>query len=223
MSHRYPSLLAVISLLALPAPALTQTVAFVAADGTDATAYHEGSTAWLRVEDAMANSMSQIVETVEVDVTTTLAMDWENVVLTETGPDTGIFMGSIELAQGDPPSQPGVLETTTTPSPFTRDNLNADYDAMATDSAQMVGSLTDFLDAWGAVTTSYAVGEVITVRVRDQLRNDPLQVDSFSIQVSSPATGDGESLTVTEIGSNTGIFTGSLPNSQGGSSGDGSL
>jgi uncharacterized repeat protein (TIGR01451 family) len=63
------------------------------------TVFGAGQTAYLEVEDYWANHDSAQVETVAVTVTSTAPVDREVVLLTETGPDTGVFVGAIKTTR----------------------------------------------------------------------------------------------------------------------------
>ena len=49
------------------------------------------------------------------------------------------------------------------------------------------------------------------VQVENQINNDPGQIDTLQVALTSPGTGDAETVTATETGADTGIFLGSLP------------
>src|SRR5687768_2758935 len=92
------------------APVLAQTVSFVDKDGAPAADYIEFTRAYVRVEDASANTAPGFAEAVSVTLAAVLAGDSETLSLTETGPDTGIFEGSMNI--GRSPALPdGHLQT----------------------------------------------------------------------------------------------------------------
>ena len=193
--------------------------------GAATTTYVEGSRVFVRLTAAWANT-SPGVDDAPVLLTTSRAGDMEYVTVTETGPSTGVFRGSIPLAPGST-TQPGVLETAADPNPpHDRDTIEARFDGNAvTATASMAGSRTWFLDGNGQVRQSFAVGERVHVRVADSLRNDPNDPsvpDAFQITVAVPAVGDQEVVELLETGIDTGIFEGSVATTNGGSSpGDG--
>ncbi len=75
-------------------------------------------------------------------------------------------------------------------------------------------SVTTFTNQAGEAVSGYYVGGGIYVTVNDPDENEnPLAQDSVSVTVSDAATGDSETLALTETGNNTGVFrnTAALP------------
>jgi len=69
-----------------------------------------------------------------------------------------------------------------------------------------------FMTAGMTPTRSYHIGDSICIQVTDLDQNkNPGVVESASITLKDDKTGDSEILTLTETGSNTGIFRGCLP------------
>jgi large repetitive protein len=59
--------------------------------------------------------------------------------------------------------------------------------------------------------SSYYENEQIYFRVNDQTGNlNPAALDTITITVTSSVSGDSEQVVLTETGTNTGIFTGSI-------------
>ncbi|HSG40737.1 MAG TPA: hypothetical protein VLE27_13935, partial [Thermoanaerobaculia bacterium] len=196
-------------LCALPSVALGQAVAFVDESGAAAPVYPERGRAFVRVTHAAANVTSGR-DTVSVELTSSRAGDTETLQLSETGPSTGTFLGSIPLAPDDS-SQTGVLETGTDPNPpYTRDTIQVSYTAgsTVTDTATMVGSILRFEDAQGRPTTVFGRGERLYLRVVAPLENDPINENSLAVPVQGNI--ETENAYLFETGRDTGVFVGGL-------------
>ncbi len=205
------SALAVLALLSaaalvFPAAAHAQTLTLLDQDGEPTASYIEGSTVTVHLDDPGANLNSTIKESATVDLSTLLAGDLETVTVTETGPDTGLFEGTIRLHPGAPLD--GMLETTTDPGPpFVRDTVDADYQAgTATASANLVGSVTQIVDDYGQQTDEVPVLDRLRLKVIDPEADFPNALDT--VQVTVIGTGDAEILYLLETGPDT--FEGSV-------------
>ncbi len=205
---RWTAWVGILSLGALASPALGQTVSFVDGKGAVAASYVEGGRAIVRVEDPTANVSPQ-ADAVQVELTSSRGGDDEFLTLTETGPSTGVFQGTIRLAPGFA-SQPGVLETAVSPDPpYERDTIHAAY-GPASVTAAMVGSKLLFLDPYGRPTTRLVGGQPVRIRlIAPQYNGDPNFVDGVGVSLTS-ASGDQENPILTETGFNTGIFEGEI-------------
>ncbi|HSS79519.1 MAG TPA: hypothetical protein VLV54_22560, partial [Thermoanaerobaculia bacterium] len=191
-------------------------VLFVDAAGQPASIYLVGTKARVRVEDHGADVQAFAADTVIATVTTDVSGDIENLPLTETGPNTGVFEAEIQLRPGSALSGNGVLEVLENfGPPHEFDTLHASYTAafnggVSTAQAGTLSSRIWFIDAFGNVVTSYAQGSRVYVRIEDHQFNDPAAFDRAFAQVRS-ASGDVEALELNETGKTTGIFEGSLP------------
>lgn len=71
-----------------------------------------------------------------------------------------------------------------------------------------------FTDASYSPVSVYLVGDTVYVQVNDGDRNtNPSAADTVTVEVQNPATGDRETVTLTETGASTGVFRGSKPSS----------
>ncbi|MEA2603350.1 MAG: large repetitive protein, partial [Acidobacteriota bacterium] len=195
--------------------ASAQTLTFVDAAGRPASFYLESTRVYVQVEDPAANSPGT-VNTVPVTLQADLSGDQEILQLTETGEDTGLFQGFMDLRTGPGLPGDGRLETTADGPPYRFDTVHATYTgggggapAMAT--AQMLGSLTSFIDSYGNEVTSYAAGQPVRVRVEDHNVDDPGRFDSVAATVQSLGSGDAENLQLQELTKSGGLFEASLP------------
>src|SRR3954466_3689738 len=121
----------------------------------------------MRVVSPADNHSSATVETLTVQVTSRYKRDLETVTLTETGPDTGVFEGSIPLVytQSNAIHGNGVLETQDSgdiPQPKPEE-VKAIFDVYSA-TAQVIGSRIIFIDDFGRETTTFPVGANVGVR-----------------------------------------------------------
>jgi len=181
--------------------------------GRPAEVYLESTRAYVRVVDTLAGSPVN-ADAIQVVLQADLSGDQELLTLTETGPATGLFEGSIQLRQG--PGQPGdgLLQTYVAGPPYEFDTVRATFFGSvgtSTDAVGTAGSLTSFVDAYGNEVTAYAAGVAARVRVEDHNANDPSRFDFVPVTVSSLQTGDAEGLALLEVAKDSGIFEGALP------------
>ncbi|MCP4663617.1 MAG: hypothetical protein GY856_50170, partial [bacterium] len=186
------------------------TIVFIDETGRPTAEILESATARVRVFSLQDNTHPYIVDTIAVDVDTRYAADYESVQLTETGADTSVFEGTIDLAFGTGSMSNGTLETSNSGSPeYLVDDVAATYQGM-TAYAKTVGSRAYFLDGYGWQVTSYAIGDRIYVRVIDHNRDTPGMLDTFDVSLFCTASGEAESLTLDETGYDTAIFEGTI-------------
>ena len=191
-----------------------QTVLFVDADGVATTELLEGDVARIRLISAADNADPGFVEGAGVTVRALYSGDLEAIGLLETGPDTGVFEGEVDLRFGNTALEDGTLETSNSgPPQYLADQVTADYYG-ASAVATMIGSRLFLIDAFGQVLDFVAAGDTIRVRIVDQNRNDPGLIDGFSVTLLGVESGDSETVNVTETGQDTGIFEGSIPSSR---------
>lgn len=212
MHERWSSILSFMmswSLLFVSVAMSAQSVTFLDAQGqAQAVPYLEGSRAYVRVIDPSAAG------SVPAAISATRSGDYEPLELGETGAGTGVFEGSIELSIAFP-SADGRLETgrDTSQYPWRFDDLIATYaPGMASAAASTVGSTVSTFDGVGASTTSFVVGDTIYLRVTDAFANSTSGVDSAPVNLSAVvgSWGEYQTVTLTETGADTSIFTGSI-------------
>ena len=177
----------------------------------------EGSTAYVRVVDVLADNDPFAANIVAVTLSSFFAGDLETLLLTETGLTTGVFEGSIPLDVLFSPQENGSLSTSEFGGPpHLFDTLTATYNDLSgttsTATATTRGSRMTFLDAYGNEVTAYALGSTVYLRIEDHtLNNAPLAVEMAVVEVVSLTSGDNEAFPIAETGVDTGIFAGSLP------------
>ncbi|HEV2855700.1 MAG TPA: cadherin-like domain-containing protein [Thermoanaerobaculia bacterium] len=142
--------------------------------------------------------------------------DRETLTLTETGPDTGVFTGSIPLEQqvqlNYPPN--GILESGHDEvPPYHPDVIRATL-ADASVSAAVTIAKVQFVNGQGSVVASYLEESLLHFRVEAPLFDQPGQQDFIAIEIRSQG-GDWEWTYLSETGTDTGIFTGAMPSGTG--------
>jgi hypothetical protein len=126
---RWAALVGLLLCCALSSQALGQTLSFVDAQGQPASVFLESTRAYVRVVDPGANLNGLIAESVTVQIATAVWSDQESLTLQETGPNTGVFEGSIPMRLAGPtvPGN-GILETGVSNGPPVHyDTLTASY------------------------------------------------------------------------------------------------
>ena len=196
---------------------------FIDQAGDLTTQLAEGDDARLRLFSAGDNANPATAETVTASLASQFTGDAESLVLTETGADTDVFEGSLELANDSPLSGNGVLETGNSGWPdFLPDQVTAQVATLGA-AATTTPSATHFIDLYGGNTETFVAGETLYLRAVDHHLNDPLQIDFTGVTVNALGSGDSEYLMLTETSLDTGVFEGSMQLGSGGFSGDGTL
>ncbi|NJL28387.1 MAG: hypothetical protein HC897_11115 [Thermoanaerobaculia bacterium] len=186
-------------------------VVFVDASGQPTATYLEGGRAYVRVVAGLANVDTQVAETLEISVFALNSTDSESLTLVETGPDTSVFEGSIELPVGYS-TLDGRLQVTQLPG-GAYETIRAtvwQWDQNTTTSATVLGSRTWLGDATGTPIDSFAIGQAVWVWVEDHAADVTSQSDTTTVTVATFGAGDGETLELVETGPSTGIFAGSI-------------
>ncbi len=182
---------------------------------TPTSNYETGQTIYVQVEDGDQNTDPYSTQTVTITLTDSVSSDNETLILTETGLDTGVFIGLIASIEG----------TIGIPS---------DGTLSISPTSQIVSTYTDSLDAIPTVTAIatvnppptitfmhknlitgtyteadvYHAGRLISVQVVDTYSAG---VGTVTITLTDDISGDTETITLTETGPNTGIFIGDIP------------
>ncbi|MES1242957.1 MAG: Ig-like domain-containing protein [Acidobacteriota bacterium] len=182
-------------------------VEFVDPSGQITAELIEGGAARLRVFDLLASTPNSSLPTVRVS--SRYGNDQEYVQLVETGYQTHVFEGTIQLRSSGPGGGlqgNNLLETSTSGNPeYRQEVVTASYINEAV--AVAVPSRVWFLGDQGEVVTEYAVGSPVRVRVEDHNAGSAGQVDSVTVNLTTPT--DSESVALTETGADTGIYEGS--------------
>jgi len=201
---------------------------FVDETGAPVETYKVGEDVFLKLVDLNRNTSSDVVDKVEILVLDRNSGDWENIILEETGPDTGEFMNSAGLSL-QPATAPGAIKINNNRlEMFDRDTIEAhyqdnfnpkDYTAAWIRLIPQPGpgpvivppapSETFFADATARPVTEYAVGDTVYVAVRDASQNvDPNVAETIfgAITVTNLRTGQSVVVDATETGPDTGLF-----------------
>ena len=154
-----------------------------------------------------------MVDFLDVYLGTVYSGDFEILTLSETGPDTGVFEGTIDVASGPAGSVDGVLELLDSGPPrYLPEKVWADCSNTSSMArADAVISRIAFVDALGEEIEHLHRYEDVRVRVVAPRLDDPQVQDSLSVTVRSPMQHDSELLVLTETGASTGVFEGSVP------------
>ena len=102
-----------------------------------ASVYHVGSIIYVQVADNDQNRDPLVAETVTATLTDSITGDSETIVLTETGPDTGIFRGNIQSTQAAATANNGIYSVS--------------------QGSRITGTYTDALDLVASVTSAALV------------------------------------------------------------------
>lgn len=200
-----------------------RSIDFVDAQGSPVDVYLQDGTVYVRAMDIGANlnpaqpDVLSVTIVADRDVENTLApQDSETLALTETGPDTDVFTGSIELETTFFANfNDGVLQTSDNAPPYLDFDSLRVFLADTSDRATLADSFLHFVDAQGEDASVYRLGDVIHVRLERQKINDPANLDVTFIRLRSITTDDDFEFTLTETGVDTGVFLGSIPSGGG--------
>ncbi len=207
-----------------------------------ATGYSPTNTLGLQVTDGDQNRDPAVAETVTVTVTNVNTGETEDVVLTETGPNTGIFRNTLATStnSANNSNNSGMLymlngqlvqveytdpisgtfaDTPAAPGivpAYTTGNPNIKTVPVAASLPAQTDGLLVIYDssAYTAIKTSYQEGDALYLQVTDGDQNtDTSKADTVTVVVTNTTTGELETVVLTETGVNTGIFRTSLTTS----------
>lgn len=156
-----------------------------------------GGDGWLRVFSRGANYDPWTPDVITVEVFSQLGGDYEMFGLTETGPDTSVFVSRIPLALGLPASFDERLQV------GVNDTVTARFVTLET-TARTVAARISFRNLRDEAVTSYALGSQIRVRVEEPSHGGPSEADVLQMQVVTGDYFDLETVTLTETGPATG-------------------
>jgi hypothetical protein len=171
------------------------------------TLVHDGQAIRVELSDIDLNASSTIAEKPKVNVTTTAGVAGHELELTETGTNTGVFVGTFTVG------------TEVTPS--NNDSIYIEYaDAQKADNSSGTTTKTlirrDFSAAALNVQTPNVTGkaaydELITVRLTDaDLNLNGAGAEAATVKITSADDAVGFLLSLTETGVDTGIFEGTF-------------
>lgn len=188
---------------------------------TATASIYPGGAVALTLTDADLNTNAAAAEQKQITVTNTTTGESELVTLTETGANTGIFAGALATAYG---AAAGVNNSGSMNASAGR-TLRASYTdsltaqggqaALTADTAVLGGS-TAVLTA----TASINPGSSIAVSLTEQDANtSAVSIQTVVLAAVNSVTGETETITLTETGVNTGVFTASVPTAYGAAAG----
>ncbi|GER61052.1 hypothetical protein ULMA_31600 [Patiriisocius marinus] len=177
-----------------------------------------GDTLDVVVDDSDLNEDPLVIETIEVVVVNDVTGESETITLTETGPDTGVFEGTVDTTYGTTAGtdDDGVFNTQA------GDTVTVTYDDILDETGSDPDPVTDTDIVQGGVTgtvdiTDFSVpGDTLDVVVTDNdLNEDPLVIETIEVVVVNDVTGESETITLTETGADTGVFEGTVDTTYG--------
>jgi hypothetical protein len=188
------------------------TVRLLDSGGTDTLRYFLNTdTAILEVSDPDENRNPLVLDTLTANASVAPGGDSENLLLTETGQNTGIFRFSTTPVVGVGSSGNGVIEGTSGATLTLAFQDPDEAPPPAVDAASLLeitNSITKITDSAGTeVTTQGLPTSSLFVTVTDPDQNlDSFTQESVQVQLSSSITGDNLTLTLTETTNASGIF-----------------
>ena len=171
-----------------------------------------GDTLDLSVSDADLNENSLVAETVNVIVKNDITGESEVIILTETGPNTGVFTGTVDTIYGVSAgaNNDGIINTQVgdTVTIFYNDQLDENGTlTVLTDVDNVLGGITGIVD----ITDTSIPGDTLDVVVTDgDLNENTSSIDTIDVVVVNDQTGETETITLTESGVDTGVFEGTV-------------
>ena len=171
-----------------------------------------GDTLDLSVSDADLNENSLVAETVNVIVKNDITGESEVIILTETGPNTGVFTGTVDTIYGVSAgaNNDGIINTQVgdTVTIFYNDQLDENGTlTVLTDVDNVLGGITGIVD----ITDTSIPGDTLDVVVTDgDLNENPSVAETLDVVVVNEETGESEVVTLTETGPDTGVFAGTV-------------
>lgn len=206
----------------------TNNIQWVDENGRPVDTYKIGQDVFVRLRDDDRNVSNNVVDKLEILVLNRNSGDWENLLLEETGADTGVFMNRAGLSL-QPALTPGTVRVNNNRlEMFDRDVIEAhyqdNYNAKDFSAAwirlipqPMPGpgappeerSETMFTDAQGRKVTTYGVGDMVYVTVKDASQNVSSSTEDAilnAITVTNTRTGASYTVDAVETGPNTGVF-----------------
>jgi hypothetical protein len=190
------------SLLMVPA-----ILEIVDGQGETRTTAAAGEALTVRAIAPRANTASY-PESFVVIATSVLGADWQYVPLTETGGSTGIFEGALPVLNVEPADMIEVV--------YNASNYPNDPTGRVSTVVAIVPTAVQLLDDQGEAASSYVFGDDIHIRVAEPAANaNPAAAEALTVKVFShrygDARSDAETVSLTETGPDTGVFTGALP------------
>ncbi|MDX1997980.1 MAG: tandem-95 repeat protein [Thermoanaerobaculia bacterium] len=180
------------------------TVEFLDADGLPTNEVFENGVARLRVT-SLASDYGPEPNSLPLLLTSALTGDEVFLTLTETGPSTHVFEGTVALPFGAQIPFDDALQVGGPPDTVTA--LFADYAAYAT--ATTIGARVRLVDFRGEPRPAFAAGETMTVEVTDPSRNTTSGTDAVTVHLASTLRGTTTPFQLFEV--TPGVFRGAVP------------
>lgn len=172
-----------------------------------------GDTLDISVTDNDLNQDINVIETIEVIVINDNTGESEIITLTETGADTGVFEGTVETVSG-------IMAGTDNDGVFNTqagDTVTVTYDDILDVTGSDPAPISDSNTVFGGVTGTVDItnlsipGDTLDIVVTDNdLNQDANSIETIEVVVINDVTGESETITLTETGVDTGVFTGTV-------------
>ena len=155
-----------------------------------ATAYSNGEPIFIKVTDYDQDTNPLALDTISIMVRTLAGGEFENLVLTETGPDTGVFVGYVQSQQGEAPSSAAINNGTL--NTYSNAQISATYQDGINGNTPITA--VALIDPFGVLfdTTTGAPVDGVRVTLFDVNTGQPAIVfgaDGVSLYPSTVITG----------------------------------
>ena len=208
----------------------TNNIEWVDETGNPVDTYKIGQDVFVKLRDDNRNVHDDVVDKVDILVLDRNSGDWENIILEETGQDTGVFMNHAGLSL-QPAVTPGAVRINNNRlEMFDRDVIEAHYQDnfnVKDFSAAWIRLIpqpgpgpsgpvspspvsVSFSDSTGRSVAEFGAGDSVYATVSDSGANiSSATVDVLvdAVTVTNTRTGASVTVSATETGANTGSFT----------------
>ncbi|MBE9536834.1 MAG: DUF11 domain-containing protein [Proteobacteria bacterium] len=150
----------------------------------DVTQIYAGDTVYIKVTDADVNNLASIVQSFTVIVETQTG-DTETVIVTETGPDTGIFTGSTPSAAGAVSDEDGTLQV-------------APIEAVTVTYVDSIDAAYDTYENRTDTLTVQMSADLSVTKIADKTTPNEGGTVVYTIEVTNNGPGDTTGIQVTD-------------------------
>lgn len=189
---------------------------FTDATGAPVDSYAIHQRIHVRAFDILANTSPAAPDLLSAEIQahrpTDGASDLETVSLTETGPNTGVFTGWIDMRRAySATEQDGLLQLAMNGPPYLEEQTLEVRRNGVQDRAGLRDSITQIVDDQGEDTDTVVIEHPIHIRVFRPLSDSSGSIDQLHVHVHGFGSGDDEQVLLQETGDSTGVFEGTIP------------
>ena len=172
-----------------------------------------GQTATFTLSDGDLNTIPGTAETFNLTVQNTVTGETELITLTETGTNTGIFQATIPTAYNTAAGANNngsfnIIAGHALSTTYNDAMTTAGGTATISTQTQVTGGTDGIINA----TDPVAPGQTISAFVQDaDLNTNPATVQTVTITIVNDTTGESETMTFTENGTDSNTFTADIP------------